>query len=283
MTLIAYLLQLHVGNVSGVLRGRMPEIVRAEAKAKAEIVCVLIYKEGATLKGNDPPKLYLGPLTLPSLDTPSLTSPCYNVWRFQEFSASGEGSSLKILYIEFSDEFFFISHFFSSLYLQDFFNLCYFPGFLGFSWWGSGVGVRVVVALEGGAVPWVVSRFPASKTSSFPHTFFSFFFGEFFNADRVDVHGVWIGFWCLMVGVVSLDWVGIVGFLWSDGIRSVPLSFEVDSSGVLFVDRGGDSVHSIDSFHEVGRDSSWEEIDEGIFVGDFAKGDMVFELGDIIS
>ena len=79
MTLIAYLLQLHVGNVSGVLRGRMPEIVRAEAKAKAEIVCVLIYKEGATLKGNDPPKLYLGPLTLPSLDTPSLTSPCYNV------------------------------------------------------------------------------------------------------------------------------------------------------------------------------------------------------------
>ena len=77
---------------------------------------------------------------------------------------------------------------------------------------GVGVGVAVVV-LEGGAVPQVVSRFPASKASSFPHTFFSFFFGEFFNADRVDVHGVWISFWCLVVGVVSLDWVGIVGFL----------------------------------------------------------------------
>ena len=28
--------------------------------------------------GNNPPKLYLGPLALLSLDTPSLTSPCYS-------------------------------------------------------------------------------------------------------------------------------------------------------------------------------------------------------------
>ena len=57
----------------------------------------------------------------------------------------------------------------------------------------------------------------------------------------------------------------------------------MDGSGVPFIDRGGDSVHPVDSFHEGGRDSSREEIDEGIFVGDFAEGDMVFELGDIIS
>ena len=57
----------------------------------------------------------------------------------------------------------------------------------------------------------------------------------------------------------------------------------MDSSGVPFIDRGGDSVHPVDSFHEGGRDSSREEIDEGIFVGDFTEGDMVFELGDIIS
>ena len=57
----------------------------------------------------------------------------------------------------------------------------------------------------------------------------------------------------------------------------------MDSSGVPFIDRGGDSVHSVDPFHEGGRDSSREEIDEGIFVGDFTEGDMVFELGDIIS
>ena len=57
----------------------------------------------------------------------------------------------------------------------------------------------------------------------------------------------------------------------------------MDSSGVPFVDRGGDSVHSIDSFHERGGDPSREEVDEGVFMGDFTEGDMVFELGDIIS
>ena len=57
----------------------------------------------------------------------------------------------------------------------------------------------------------------------------------------------------------------------------------MDSSGVPIVDCGGDSVHSVDSFHERGGNSSREEVDESIFMGDFAKGDIVFELGDIIS
>ena len=56
-------------------------------------------------------------------------------------------------------------------------------------------------------------RFSASKASAFLDTFFSFLFGKFFNADGVDVHGVWIDFWGLVVSVVSLDWVGVVGFL----------------------------------------------------------------------
>ena len=55
--------------------------------------------------------------------------------------------------------------------------------------------------------------FPASKASSFPDAFFPFFFGQFFYADGVDVHGVWVDFWGLVVGVVSLNWVGVVGFL----------------------------------------------------------------------
>ena len=60
---------------------------------------------------------------------------------------------LKILYVKFSDEFLFIAYFFSLLYFQDLFDLGYFSGFLGFPWWGFGVGVRVtVVALESGAV-----------------------------------------------------------------------------------------------------------------------------------
>ena len=58
-----------------------------------------------------------------------------------------------------------------------------------------------------------MSGFSASKASSFLDAFLPFFFGEFFNANGVDVHGVWIDFWVLVVGVVSLDWVGVVGFL----------------------------------------------------------------------
>ena len=83
-----------------------------------------------------------------------------------------------------------------------------------FPWWGFGVGMRVtVVALEGGAIPQVVSEFPASEASSFFDAFFPFFFGELFYADGVDVHGVWIDFRGLVVSMVSLDWVGVVGFL----------------------------------------------------------------------
>ena len=58
-----------------------------------------------------------------------------------------------------------------------------------------------------------MSEFSASKASSFLDAFLSFFFGEFFNVNGVDVHGVWIDFWTLVVSVVSLDRVGIVGFL----------------------------------------------------------------------
>ena len=114
----------------------------------------------------------------------------------------------------------------------------------------------VIVALEGGAVSRVVSGFSASKASSFPDAFFPFFFSKFFYVDGVDIHSVWINFWALVVSMVSLDWVGVIGFLRGNGIRSVPLGFEVDGTDVPVVDCGRDSVHSIDSFHEGGRDSS---------------------------
>ena len=58
-----------------------------------------------------------------------------------------------------------------------------------------------------------MSEFSASKASSFLDALFPFFLGEFFNADRVDVHGVWINFWALVAGVIFLDRVGVVGFL----------------------------------------------------------------------
>ena len=58
-----------------------------------------------------------------------------------------------------------------------------------------------------------MSGFSASKAPSFPDAFLPFFFGEFFDVDGVDIHGVWIDLWALMVGVVSLNRVGVVGFL----------------------------------------------------------------------
>ena len=45
----------------------------------------------------------------------------------------------------------------------------------------------------------------------------------------------------------------------------------------------GDHVHGIDSFHERYGDSSQQEVNEGILISDLAKGNMDFELGDVIS
>ena len=50
----------------------------------------------------------------------------------------GESSFLKILYIEFSNEFLFITYFFPLLYFLDFFDFCYFPWFRFSQGW-SGV------------------------------------------------------------------------------------------------------------------------------------------------
>ena len=58
-----------------------------------------------------------------------------------------------------------------------------------------------------------MSEFSASKALAFPDTFFSFFFGELFYVNGVDIHGVWVDFWVLVVGVVPLDSIGVVGFL----------------------------------------------------------------------
>ena len=52
----------------------------------------------------------------------------------------------------------------------------------------------------------------ASEALAFLDAFFPFFFGKFFNADGVNVHGIWIDFGVLVVGVASLDRVGIIGF-----------------------------------------------------------------------
>ena len=67
------------GTAWGDLRDELPEIARAEAMAKDKIACEPIYKQRTTLKGKQSPKTMLRPLALLSLDSPSFTSPCYNI------------------------------------------------------------------------------------------------------------------------------------------------------------------------------------------------------------
>ena len=57
-----------------------------------------------------------------------------------------------------------------------------------------------------------MSGFSALKAAALPDALFPFFFGKFFNVDRVNVHGVWIDFGVLVVSVVSLNRVGVIGF-----------------------------------------------------------------------
>ena len=99
-------------------------------------------------------------------------------------------------------------YFFSFLDFQDFFDFCYLPWFLlGLLLKGFCVGARAtVVARECGAVSGVVSGFSALNPSAFLDAPFSFFLGEVFDVDGVDIHGIWIDFWVLVVGVVLLKW-----------------------------------------------------------------------------
>ena len=101
-----------------------------------------------------------------------------------------------------------------------------------------------------------MSGFSALKALAFPDAFFSLLLGEFLNVNGVDIHGVWVDFGVLVVGMVSLDRVRVIGFLVGDGICPFPLGFKMDGTSVPIVDFGGDSVHAIDLFHEGGRDSS---------------------------
>ena len=87
----------------------------------------------------------------------------------------------------------------------------------------------------------------------------------------------------MVVGVVSLCGVGVVGVFLGNGVSRFPLGFEVNCTGIPVVNLGGDSIHSINSLHECYWDTSQEEIDKSVFMGNFTEGDMVFELRDIIS
>ena len=61
-----------------------------------------------------------------------------------------------------------------------------------------------------------------------------------------------------------------------------PNFLEVESLLVPFFHGGRDSVHGVDSSHELGGDSSGKEVDQDVLIGDSTKGSIVFEFGDIV-
>ena len=78
-------------------------------------------------------------------------------------------------------------------------------------------------------------------------------------------------------------WNKGINFSLSNRIHSFPLGFEIDGSCVPVINFCGDCIHSIDSFHKGRWESSRKEVDQGVFMGYFAEGDLVLELRYIIS
>ena len=141
------------------------------------------------------------------------------------------------------------------------------------------------IVREHGAVSGVTSGFSASKAMAFPDAFFPFFLGEFFNVDGVDIHSIWINFWLGVVILIVVLSCGVMVVRVSVGnsVCCIPLGFEVHGMRVPVFKCGGNSVCGIESFHERDWDSSCEEVDKGVLLCDFAKSNVVFELGGIIS
>ena len=87
----------------------------------------------------------------------------------------------------------------------------------------------------------------------------------------------------MVLGVVLLGWIQVVGTFVGDGISLVPLGLEVHGMSAPISNFGGDSVYGIYPLYKRYGDSSQEEIDEGILISDFTKGNMIIELGDVVS
>ena len=119
---------------------------------------------------------------------------------------------------------------------------------------------------------------------AFFEAFLSFFLGKFFDFDHVYVHCVGVWFWCrLILGIrFLLGERGVVPSL-RDHVSSLPLRLELGGSDIPVLYFGRDRVHSIDSFHEGGGNSPQKEVDQGVFMSDFANGNLVFKLRYIIS
>ena len=86
---------------------------------------------------------------------------------------------------------------------------------------------------------------------------------------------------CVVIPVVLEGNEWVISSL-GDFVGPFPNLFEMKGLLVPFFHGGWDDVHGINSSHKLGRDSSGKEIDQDIFVGDSAKGSIVFKFQDVV-
>ena len=127
-----------------------------------------------------------------------------------------------------------------------------------------------------------MSGLSATEAESFLHTFLAFFSPKYSNFDDVHVHAIRV----LGLGGVGERLVGLVsrsGVSLGDFVGAFPLDLEGNGFFIPAVNGGGDGVHRHNTMHEGRRDSTREISDEDILVGDFCKGGVVLEVGDIFN
>ena len=114
-------------------------------------------------------------------------------------------------------------------------------------------------------------------------TLLSFFGGEFFNLDGINIHGVGISFFLGMV-VVSVVLEGNEQVVSSFGnfIGSFPNLFEMEGLLVPFFHGSWDVVHGVDPSHKLGGDSSGKKIDQDVLISDSTEGGIVFKFQDVV-
>ena len=129
-----------------------------------------------------------------------------------------------------------------------------------------------------------MSGFVAFEAKVVLETPLSFFRGEFFDSDGINIHGIGISFLLGMVVVVSIilernEWV-VPSF--GNFVGPFPDLFEMEGLLVPFFHGGWYDVHGIDPSHKLGRDSSGEEIDQDVLISDSTEGGVVFEFRDVV-
>ena len=115
-----------------------------------------------------------------------------------------------------------------------------------------------------------MSRFPAFEAEIVVNASLLCFRGELFDMDSIYIHGIWVLFlWCQFLVVVVLIFLKCkegVSLALGNVVCLFPNMFEVESLGIPLFYGGGYGVHWINSFHDLGGDSPWKEVNKCVLI-----------------